>query len=233
MALETDALSANRLLATAASVRREGLVDAARVTHHHRGKRLYATGDPIHELVFPLEGMVSMTLDSKEGTTVEIAIVGAEGAVGLDSYLGISRASTNAVVQVAGAMAHVASAEVVRWAARDDRLQVAMAEFVRSLLIETSQSAVCNQLHSVEQRTARWLLHASDRARTYELKLTHEFVAQMLGVRRASVTTVIGIFARARLITTQRALISIADREGLRSLTCECYAIVHEATPPH
>ena len=231
MVLFQPQLSANSMLASAAAARLDDVLQSARVAHGDRGDQLYATGDVVDELIFPLSGLVSMTLDSREGTTVEIAVVGAEGFVGLDRYLGTPTASTNAVVQVAGELAHVRADEVTRAAADDGPFKTAVGQFMRSLLIETSQSAVCNQLHSVEQRTARWLLHASDRAGTTELFLTHEFLAQMLAVRRASVTTVVGIFARAGLITTQRGLISIADREGLRGFTCECYDIVKAGTP--
>ncbi len=104
-------------------------------------------------------------------------------------------------------------------------------QLVRSLLVETAQSAVCNQVHSVEQRTARWLLHAADRAGTNDLLLTQEFLSQMLAVRRPGVTTVVGIFTRAGLIDTKRGLIMIADRDGLREFACECYEVVLAATP--
>lgn len=231
MSSDRSELFANSMLATAAAAQLDDILDTARVSSHNRGDQLYATGDVVGELVFPLNGMISMTLDTKEGTTVEVAIVGAEGFVGVDRYLGTPTASTNAVVQVAGEMAHVRADEVIRGSDNDGPFKFAVAQFVRSLLVETTQTAVCNQLHSVEQRTSRWLLHASDRAATNDLLLTHEFLAQMLAVRRPSVTTVVGIFARANLISTQRGLISIADREGLRGLACECYDIVRAARP--
>ena len=101
------------------------------------------------------------------------------------------------------------------------------------MLVELAQSAVCNQVHSVEQRTSRWLLHASVRANTTDLRLTQEFLAQMLAVRRPTVTSVVGIFNRAGLTTSQRGLIIVADRDGLVQLACECYEIVREATPTY
>ncbi len=231
MVLDHSHLSANSMLAAAALGHPDGAFGSARLSHHDRGDQLYATGDVVDELTFPLTGLVSMTLDSREGTTVEVAIVGPQGFVGLDRYLGTPTASTNAVVQVAGDLVHFRADDVIRGAANDGPFNAAVAQFMRSLLIETAQSAVCNQLHSVEQRIARWLLHASDRAGRTELLLTHEFVAQMLAVRRPSVTTVVGIFVRAGLITAQRGLISISDREGLRGFTCECYDIVKAGTP--
>jgi len=97
------------------------------------------------------------------------------------------------------------------------------------LLVEIAQSAVCNQLHSVEQRTSRWLLHASERAHTADLRLTHEFLAQMLAVRRSSVTNVVGIFNRAGVTTARRGLIRIGDPDGLRGFACACYEIVRAA----
>ena len=116
-------------------------------------------------------------------------------------------------------------------AAREAPLRSAVDRFVHGLMVEMAQSAVCNQVHSVEQRTSRWLLHASDRAAAKQLRLTHEFLSQMLGVRRATVTNVVGIFTRAGLTGARRGLITIADSEGLRGLTCECYEVVQSATP--
>jgi CRP-like cAMP-binding protein len=202
-----------------------------RVERHDRGDVLYGKGDPITEFAFPLNGVVSLTVDTSEGQTVEVAIVGNEGFVGVSRFLGRNEADTNAVVQVAGELLHFPTRTVIEAAAENSNLRAGIDRYLSSLMVELAQSGVCNQVHSVEQRTARWLLHASDRANTTELRLTHEFLSQMLAVRRASVTTVVGIFTRANLTTAQRGLITVADRAGLRSLTCECYEIVRKATP--
>ncbi len=221
----------NLLLASLPARLRDQLTGAGQLLSHERGDRLHNIGEVITEVVFPVSGVVSLTVDTSEGQTVEVAITGREGFVGASRYLGSPTAPTNAVVQVAGDMLHVEAERVVSLAAAEASFRALVDRHLHSLMVEMSQSAVCNQVHSVEQRTARWLLHASDRAATKDLRLTHEFLSQMLGVRRASVTTVVGIFSRADLTTTQRGLISVVDREGLRTLACECYEIVLKATP--
>ncbi|HYI22666.1 MAG TPA: Crp/Fnr family transcriptional regulator [Candidatus Limnocylindrales bacterium] len=209
----------------------DSLLAQGRTERYERGDLLVKLGDPIPDLGFPLSGMISLTIDTSEGQTVEVAVTGREGFVGVGRFLGREISDTNAVVQVPGEVFHAEPRLVQEIAAADAGFSAAINRFLNSLLVETSQTAVCNQVHSVEQRTARWLLHAADRAGTDELQLTHEFLSQMLAVRRSSVTTVIGIFKRAGLTSTKRGLITVADREGLRGLTCECYAIVYAATP--
>lgn len=221
---------ASRLLAVAAVNCADEIERVARYVDHARGDVLFREGQPLEELLFPVLGLISSTVNTREGQTVEVAINGVEGMAGVSRYLGHTNADTNAVMLVTGRVAHVPADDVARWASEVPEFRVALQAFVRSLLVETQQSAVCNQLHSVEQRTSRWLLHASDRAHTADLRLTHEFLSQMLAVRRSSVTNVVGIFTRAGLTTTQRGLISIADRDGLRTFTCECYAIVRAAS---
>lgn len=223
--------SGNRLLAAAAPTQLDQLLRSARVAKHEHGHVLFAAGDVVEELFFPLDGLISLTVNTQDGTAVEVAILGSTGFAGVDRYLGTPVASSNAVVQVAGGVIHVPADEFIAAAAESVALQLAVAAFLRSLLVETSQSAVCNQLHSVEQRTARWLSRAADQAQRSDLRLTHEFLAQMLAVRRSSVTGVVGTFTKAQLIETRRGLINIADRDGLRGLACECYEVVRAATP--
>ena len=134
-------------------------------------------------------------------------------------------------MQIPGEVFHVEPEVVQEIADADPGFKAAINRYLISLMVETAQSAVCNQVHSVEQRTARWLLHAADRAGTSDLLLTQEFLSQMLAVRRSGVTTVVGIFTRAGLIDTKRGLIIIADRVGLREFVCECYEVVLAATP--
>lgn len=221
----------NHFLAALPAATVRTLVESGHDGPAREGVRLFAIGQPVEEFVFPLSGMVSLTVDTSEGQSVEVAVTGCEGFVGVGRYLGKATADSNAVVQVAGDMFHIPAQVVID--AADGAFRRAADRLVSSLMVEMAQSAACNQVHSVEQRTARWLLHAADRAGMTDLRLTHEFLSQMLSVRRASVTTVVGIFTRAKLTVGQRGRISIADREGLRGLACECYEIVRAATPTY
>jgi CRP-like cAMP-binding protein len=208
-------------------------MEAGRVVDHGSGDPIFTIGSPYDGLTFPLTGLVSITVDTTDGQTVEVAVTGREGFAGVSRYLGARMADSNAVVQVPGTMLHVESEVVLGLADGDAQLRSLVNLYINGVMVEMAQSAVCNQLHSVEQRTSRWLLHASDRAGTTDLRLTHEFLAQMLAVRRPSVTGVVGIFNRAGLTATKRGLITVADREGLAELTCECYGIVRAATPTY
>lgn len=201
-----------------------------RVINHKSGAFIQGAGEPIVEYVFPLSGLVSLTMDTDDGHSIEVAIVGAESFVGVSRLLGTLESQWSGVVQVPGEMLHVAASDI-EIKGPSDELHFLVDRCAQSLMVEIAQSAACNQLHTVEQRTARWLVHATDRARTNELELTHEFVAQMLGVGRPYVTTVLGLFERARLVVGRRGRISVCDPEGLRALACECYEVVRENTP--
>jgi CRP-like cAMP-binding protein len=208
------------------------LKHAGRVVEERSGSRLQAAGDPIVEFTFPLTGLVSLTMDTSDGQSVEVAVVGAEGFVGISRFLGVPNSQWSAVVQVPGTMFHV-PADIFESHGAAEELRDLIDRVAASLMVEMAQSAVCNKLHTIEQRTARWLLHATDRARTTDLELTHDFLAQMLAVRRPSVTTIVGLFARARLIDARRGRIVVTDREGLHAFACECYEIVRATTPKY
>ena len=148
---------------------RDPLLAAGRIVSHERGSVVYSIGQPVKELAFPLTGLVSLTVDTFDGQTVEVAIIGHEGFVGVGRYLGRTTADTNAMAQVAGDVMHVAAERFIEVTRADPQFRSMVERYVNSVLVETMQAAVCNQSHSVEQRTARWLLHASDRAGTNDL----------------------------------------------------------------
>jgi CRP-like cAMP-binding protein len=220
----------NDVVAQLPEARRDALIAAGKVVAHKSGSRVQVVGEPITEFVLPITGLISLTMDASDGQSVEVAVVGAEGVVGIMRFLGATRSQWGAVAQVPGDMLHV-PLDAFELDGSDDGVRQLVDGLVASLMIEVAQSALCNKLHMVDQRTARWLLHASDRARTKDLQLTHEFLAQMLAVRRPSVTSVVGLFSRAGLITTRRGRLGVADRDGLREIACECYEVVRAATP--
>lgn len=191
------------------------------------GDVLHRFGEPTAELLFPLSGMISLTVPTPEGDNVEVALVGREGVFGVNTLLG-GAPDLEAIAQVEGN----ATSTPVDTIDTDMRtaLRGAVDQYAASLLVELAQTAACNRVHSVEERTARWLLHAADRARTTDLNLTHEFMAMMLGVRRASVTVVVSGFEAAGLISAKRRRISLADREGLVEYACSCYEVIRSTT---
>ena len=221
--------ASNELLARLPPHARDAVAAEGKQVELTQGATLHRFGEATTAFVFPLSGMVSLTVPTPERQMVEVALVGRHGAVVVRRLLGLDRGDLEAIVQVQGEAVEVP----VR--ALSDRLEPSLsllaARYAGSLIIETAQTAACNRVHTVEQRTARWLLHAGDRARTGDLELTHDFMAMMLAVRRASVTTVVGIFARAGLIDAKRGQISLADRAGLAEFACGCYEVIRASAP--
>ena len=217
----------NRVLARLSSDQRNELMGVSSVRTLELGELLQRFGDQTTTLLFPLSGMVSLTVPMPERANVEVALVGVEGVVGVNRLLG-EAPDLQAMSQVEGDAVSTPVASI--GSDLKEALRRAVDSYATGLMIELAQTAACNRLHTVEERTARWLLHASDRARTADLNLTHEFLAMMLGVRRAGVTVVVSAFETAGLISAKRRRISLADRSGLEEYACSCYGVIRGAT---
>jgi CRP-like cAMP-binding protein len=187
---------------------------------------LFKANGSIPHVYFPLSGMASMVLTTQNGTTVEVGTVGNEGMVGMPVYFGAKSSPTEGVWQVSG--------ETLRMTAKDFQLEVekggelrfVLQRFSQALMNQISQSVLCNHLHPIEQRLSRWLLMTHDRAGTDEFGLTQQYVAQMLAVRRPSVTVAAGMLQKAGLIRYTRGKLTVVDRARLEASSCECYAVV-------
>jgi CRP-like cAMP-binding protein len=189
---------------------------------------LYAVGQPIEEVWFPIDCVVSLVADMPDGRPVEIATVGPEGMVGLPLVLGTEEADTRVFVQVPGRalrMPGPAFAGLVDDLPGFNRL---LHRYAEGLFLQVARSAACNQVHPIAERAARWLLMTHDRVGRDEFLLTQEFLAQMLGVRRAGVSEVASELARAGLIRYQRGQVTVTDRAGLEQASCGCYRIIRD-----
>jgi CRP-like cAMP-binding protein len=183
---------------------------------------------PIERVCFPLNGMISLLVVMREGQTIEIATVGSEGAVGTCAALGHRRAFTRAVVQVPGLAWSVSASLLQRALAQSERMRDVVLRYRDSLMAQVLQTAACNALHPIEGRLARRLLQTADRIPADLLPLTQDMLAQILGVRRTTVTAVAQKLQADGLIRYRRGRIEIADRRGLEAQACECYeAIAH------
>jgi CRP-like cAMP-binding protein len=202
------------------------------VEEDHKSHEVLVEADhPPEWLYFPHRGtVVSLTRSTETGTTVEVGIVGFEGVVSVHALLAPGSIGADAVVQIAGSASRV-KLEKVRAVLNDD---AAAREVLHAcsgaFLTQVSQHALCNRLHSIEQRLAKWLLGVHDRIDTDEIGLTHDFLSHMIGIRRSGVTVAVGALALDGLVTHSRASVTIVDREGLESRACECYAVITEAT---
>lgn len=190
------------------------------------GMQLSAPNEPVEYLYFPVSGLISVDALTDIGESVEVGVIGREGFSGIAGLLGQQQMSHSVIMQGPGNGLRIRTAPV-----RDEFLKGgAFAQQIYSFLymqmVQMAQSVLCNRLHAVEARMARWLLTASDRQQTATLQLTQEFLAQMLGSRRSTVTVAAGLLQRERLIDYTRGRITIADRPALEAKACECYGIV-------
>jgi CRP-like cAMP-binding protein len=164
----------------------------------------------------------------QHGDAIETATVGREGAIGSLAGFGQRRSHTRAIVQVPGTALRMRTARFRKAAEESPAIRDLICRYCETMLIEVQQTAACNALHDVEARLSRWLLQAYDRTDRNTIRLTHEFLSQMLGVRRPTVTVVAHMLQRAGLIRYHRGNIEILDRAGLEARACECYGIMRQ-----
>jgi CRP-like cAMP-binding protein len=190
---------------------------------------LYDPDQPIKYVYFPEDSLASIVGLMADGSGVETATVGREGMVGLPVFLGDGRTSAQAFCQVPGEALRMQARRFKQELAHGGRLQALLGRYTQALIAQIAQSAACNRLHPLRQRCARWLLQTYDRVEREAFAFTHQFLSQMLGVRRATVTELAGEFEREGLIKNHYGRITIVDRDALERTACECYRIIrHE-----
>jgi CRP-like cAMP-binding protein len=226
--IESARYRANKLLARVDSSQFATLTAAARIVPLNVGAVIHEPESTVEQVYFPLGGTVSMVSQSTEGTMVEAATIGNEGTTGVPVFLVGDVGPLEYIAQVAGEAA-VIPAGVFRAELRDGTSLVdTMRRYTHAQMVQTAQTAMCNRLHELEERSARWLLQTHDRVAGDRFGLTHEFMSIMLGVRRPTVTVALGTLERAGMIAASRGVIEIIDRAGLEASSCECYAVITE-----
>ncbi|CAN5194668.1 Crp/Fnr family transcriptional regulator [soil metagenome] len=189
---------------------------------------LLESGDEVDQIYFPHSGMLSLLAVMRDGKAIETATVGREGVVGAMAGLGLYRSMVRVVVQLPMVATKIASAQFRRAVSSSEVLRNLCIQYNEVLLTQARITAACNALHPVEERFARWLLQSADRADSNTVGLTQELMAEMLGVRRTSVTEVAGKLQAAGMITYSRGVIKIIDRAALARVSCECYETLQE-----
>jgi len=228
MSLDKNTLvqRANKLLAALPDIEYERLVPHLKVVSLPIRQVLYEPGEPITHVYFPNKAVVSLVNTMEDGSTVEVGLVSNEGMVGMPVILGGEAATTTAFVQIPDSAVRM-DADILRSEFnRGGALQSLLLRYVQAVYTEISQGAACNRLHIVEGRLARWLLTVSDRLKSDDFPLTQEFIAQMLGVRRAGVTEAANTLSKAGMISYHRGQINILNREALEKTSCECYRVI-------
>ncbi|KLK91312.1 Crp/Fnr family transcriptional regulator [Microvirga vignae] len=188
-----------------------------------RGQVLYEPGDPVRHAYFPHYAVVSLVNVLEDGGSVEVAVFGRGGVLGLLSALVSREAFGRYVVQIAGTASRISVEHLEEVRNGRPKIRRLIQNYGEVLLAQTFQILTCNAVHSVEARCCRWILMAHDRADQDTLSLTHEFLAEMLGVQRPTVSVVLRTLQTAGLIQQSRGSITVVDRAGLEDSTCECY----------
>ena len=188
-------------------------------------KSLYEASRPIDHVYFPIDGVASLVITTADGSSAEVGTIGSEGLVGLPVCLGDRDAPSSVYVQVPGTALQIDARIFRDQLSLNPTLNLIIQRYAHAFFNQVAQSAACAHLHRVEQRCCRWLLMTRDRMPSDDFLLTHEFLGMMLGVRRTTVTDVMGSLQKAGLIRYRRGHVSILDHETLRQRACECYEI--------
>jgi CRP-like cAMP-binding protein len=188
-------------------------------------KSLYEASRPIDHVYFPIDGVASLVLTTADGASAEVGTIGNEGFVGLPICLGDRDAPSSVYVQVPGAALGLDARLFRGELEHSPTLRPVMLRYAHAFFNQIAQSVACAHLHKVEQRCCRWLLMTRDRMPSGDFLLTHEFLGMMLGVRRTTVTDVMGALQRTGLIRYRRGHVTILDHEALELRACECYEI--------
>jgi CRP-like cAMP-binding protein len=193
------------------------------------GKVLHRPNDLIEHLYFPLDCVISVTMTMGEGRTVEIGAIGSREVVGINAFMGRRESTkTEYIVQVQGDALKIASKPLLDAFDENKGVRDVLLKYTQAMIAEISQNTACNRLHEANQRYARWLLEVRDRVHRDEFPLTHEFMSQMLGVRRATVTVIANELQARGIIRLERGTTHIADVDGLKKTACECYDVLQD-----
>ncbi|ADI29152.1 Crp/Fnr family transcriptional regulator [Methylotenera versatilis] len=192
------------------------------------GWKLAEAGDHVKFIHFPISGIVSLIYDLVDGSSSEIAIVGNEGMIGISVYMGGDSMPSSTEVQCPGQAYRLSRKVLKQEFARGGQLQKIALLYTQALIAQTSQTAVCNQHHSLDQQLCRWLLMSVDRLHENEVVITQFLISKLLGVRRESVTDAVGKLQKDEVIKSTRGRITVLDRPKLEERVCECYAAVAE-----
>lgn len=219
---------ANSLLAALPSKNYQQLVAGLEEVTLTFGDTIYDPGAMIRHVYFPSDSLVSLLTLVEGHLALEVGLIGREGMLGVSLALGVNVSPVRALVQGTGTALRMKSGRFMQELRRSLPLRQEIYRYTHALMAQVTQTAACNRFHVVEARLARWLLMTRDRVRSDEFRLTQEFLAHMLGVRRVGVTKAASALQRAKLISYSRGNIRILDLKKLEAACCPCYAIVRD-----
>lgn len=220
----------NHLLAALPAAEREHIYPHLQLVEMALGKVVYEPGDVLRYAYFPTDCIVSLLYVLEDGASTEISVVGNDGLIGLTLFMGGGTAPRRAVVQAGGHAYRLLGRTLRDGFHRNATIRLLLLRYTQALITQMAQTVVCNRHHSVDQQLCRWLLLSLDRLPSNELTMTHELIANMLGVRREGVTAAVSKLQRVGVIDHSRGRITVLDRPALERLSCECYAVVKKET---
>ena len=215
----------NRILTLLPLAERGPLLEAATSVTFQVKAVLFEPGDPIGAIYFPTDGVISLVTPLHGGAIVEVATIGNEGIVGVP-LAPVGGLAVRAITQVAGHGLRLETPVFLEWFERSNAFRTLVDRYTQALFGQIAQAAACNRLHSSEERLSRWLLMSQDRVGSSQFMITQEFLGQMLGARRSTVSVSAGILQRAGLIRYSRGHVTVLDRKALEAVSCECYAVI-------
>lgn len=219
----------NRLFSAIPTEVRERLEQHTEIIELPEGRILHRPGEPIHDVYFPLDCLISVTITMLDGRTAEAGVVGSREMVGVNAFMsGRSTNQTEYVIQVAGVAIRMPAEPLLEEFDRTKSLRDLMLRYTQAYIAQLSQNVACNRYHGVNQRLARWLLEARDRLESEDMALTQEFIGQMLGNARPVVSAAAAHLQDLGLIRYGRKAIQIIDSKGLEAVSCECFAVVRD-----
>lgn len=225
---ENQSRPENRILASLSAEAYARLMPHLEAVELPLGKVLSEPDEPIHYVYFPNRGTISLVVMLADGSEVEAGVVGNEGMLGLAVALGTNSSPLQAIVQIPDGAMKLKASVLMQEFNRHEKLYDMLLRYSQTLFIQTAQTAACNRLHHLDGRLARWLLMCQERSKADDLQLTHEFLATMLGVRRAGVSVAAAKLQSMGLIKYTRGHIRVIDRKGLEAASCECYTAVKD-----
>jgi CRP-like cAMP-binding protein len=228
LAASTRLVLRNRILAALPHEEFTRLQPHLKSVHLDQGEVVYLTGDDIRYLYFPNSGLLSLLSTTETGATVEVAMVGNEGAVGLPAILRNPMISYEVTVQFTTEAFKISAGVLQEEFDKGERMYEFVLRYLNVLIAQISQSSICNRFHTLDEKLSRWLLMVQDRVNSDNLNLTQETISRTLGVPRTAVTVAAGALQRAGIIRYSRGKILILDRARLEANSCECYRIIRD-----
>ena len=219
----------NRLLAQLPTAVHRSIAGDLEPVRIELGQTLYAAGDSISHIYFPAKStMVSLLCRTSDGSSVEVGVTGWEGVVGFQPLMGSDATPHQLLCQIPGDALRIEKSSLQKVFQESAEMRDLLLRYVQALMGQISQTALCNRIHPVEERLARWTLVSYDRSDKQQLPLTHEFMARMLGVNRSTVSLTAATLQQSGAIRYSRGKVAVTDRDRLEDIACDCYHIVRE-----